>query len=150
NSGGLFGGDILPAAGTNERAASNNVKNIAKALAFRLSDKDMKKDLAKRASEAAKEASEKPMRGSTEEKERKWRAKPDWDKRDYGDEISSFVVSSERKRRRGVDGLWLHDAAYQAHQKLLPLLNLSDALLRPCWPGRCGDGEEIERGSLID
>jgi hypothetical protein len=150
NAGGFLGGGLLAGAGSNERAASNNVKNIAKALARALADKDMKKELTKKAEKAAKDDSEKPLRGETEVDERKWRAKTDWDKRDYGDEIESFVVSNERKRARGVDALWVNDTSYQAHQKLLPMLDLSDALLRPCWPGRCGDGEEIERGTLLD
>jgi hypothetical protein len=150
NSGGFLGGIVLPGAGNSGRAASNNVKNIAKAFARVLSDKDLKKDLTKQAEQAVKDRSADALKGETRQEKRKWREKTEWDRDDYGDEIRSFMASSKRDRLRGVDALWVTDAAYQAHQKLLPMLDLSDALLRPCFLGGCGDGEEVPQGTLID
>jgi hypothetical protein len=145
----FLGLELAPIAGNSDRAATNNVRYIAKALAMTLSDKDMGKDLAKKAADNAQDASQPALRGTTKVATRKWRTNASWDAGDFSDEIASFAASSERKNRRGVDGLWLTNSIYETHQKLLPLLDLSDALQRDWGPG--GDERvQVKPGTMID
>jgi hypothetical protein len=145
----FLGLELGPAAGNNARAAANNIRRIADVLGRTLTDKSMKKELADKLAYQSKAASQSPLRGETRNQRRGWRQKADWDASDLTDEIASFVASSERKDRRGVDAIWVTNSVFQTNQKLLPLLDLSDGLIRK-W-GFGGENRlQVGAGTMLD
>lgn len=107
--------------GSNESAVRGSAEKTAESLSkavFRRMDKRMAKLLEKN----KRNEDRMPLLGKSKQINRKWREKQEWSVHDYEDEISSFVVRSKRGQDRGVDALWMTDALWTTHERLLAQL----------------------------
>src|ERR1700761_3206001 len=128
----------------NEKVARHSAEVVSDKLTKQISNllggKEGKTRLDKLEAKAESDSDKSPITGKSQARNRSWRDKQEWKPADYYDEIESFVVRSREERSRGVDVLWLTQASYQAHWKLLPTLKQTAILQK----------KEIKPGMLTD
>jgi len=110
----------------NAKIARENADAVSDALTREMSrllrGKEGKTKLDKLEVKDEEDSDKAPITGKSEPRNRSWREKQEWQQSDYDNEIESFVVRSHEARSRGVNVLWLTQASYRAHAKLLPML----------------------------
>ena len=122
------------------RAADSVSDALTKQLETLLRGKEGKTKLDKMEAKDESDSDKSPITGKSKTVDRSWREKQEWQTKDYYDEIESFIVRSHEERSRGVDVLWLTQASYRAHEKLLPSLKQTAILQK----------KEIKPGMLTD
>ncbi len=130
--------------GANDKLARQNARFVSamvtRQIGSLLKGKEGKTKLDKMEAKVEKDADRSPITGKSEAKNRSWREKPDWQPKDFLNEIDSFIVRSHQARSRGVDVLWLTKACFDAHARFLPSMKQT-AILKT---------HDLKRGMLTD